>query len=53
MTTVIEHGKMSLILMAVELGYAYCEKGYSLQEAKDRTIEQLKDKHTVAANERG
>lgn len=30
-----------LILVAVELGFTYCEKGFSLDYAKEETIRQL------------
>lgn len=30
-----------LILVAIELGFTYCEKGYSLADAKTETLRQL------------
>jgi hypothetical protein len=41
-----------LIMVAIELGYTYCEKGYPLEEAKRDTLRQLQmHKRERAANE--
>jgi hypothetical protein len=47
----VDDKELALIMVAVELGYTYCEKGYSLQAAKEETTKELRYRHKPEANE--